>query len=173
MSCPGLDRARVEWQAGRLWRAKEILRGNIGSQPFDPALCLAYGELLLELGDVPEAGKFLFLAGSELPQHADAVQVFLGRHAKSLGQLEAHLPRQARGLAPESYPPFVRRVLEQGGYRAPGGDGAARKARERRLLRRGQLVMVAVFFFAVVGFVQSVVWIGKLLVDIRPGLHFR
>ena len=54
-----MTRAQQEITAGRRWRAKEILRGNIGTRPFDPGLYEAYGNLLRDLGDEVEAGEVL------------------------------------------------------------------------------------------------------------------
>lgn len=163
MSRSGRERAQAERQAGRLWRAKEILRGHIGAKPYDSTLCLEYGEVLLELGDVPEAGKYLFLAGSELSEHAESVRVFLERHGKSVEQLQAHFPSRARGLAPEAYPPLVQRVLEQGGYPTPGREHRRPSASTRAAVHGCRIVMVVLAFCTVVGMVQVVMWIVKVM----------
>lgn len=159
----GRERAQAERQAGRLWRAKEILRGHIGAKPYDVSLYLEFGEVLLELGDVPDAGKFLFLAGSELPQHAEAVQVSLERHGKSVTQLQAHFPSRARGLAPEAYPPLVQRVLERGGYRPPGREHRRASASTRATVLGCGIVWVVLVFPIVVGIVQVLTWIVKAM----------
>ena len=48
-------------EQGETWRAKEILRGNIGSGSYDSLLYERYGLLLMELGELVEAGKYLVL----------------------------------------------------------------------------------------------------------------
>ena len=47
-------------ERGEMWRAKEILRGNIGTSSYDSQLYERYGRLLLDLGEMVEAGKYLF-----------------------------------------------------------------------------------------------------------------
>lgn len=90
-----LDRVEAEIAAGRLWRAKEILRGNIGSGRVDPAVLERYGRLLETLGEQLEAGKYLFLSGARLPAYGDAIQLFRRRHAKSgTAGLVGHCQRQ-------------------------------------------------------------------------------
>ena len=47
----------------QLWRAKEILQGTIASSGYDPFLFEQYGLILFQMGDLMEAGKYLFLSG--------------------------------------------------------------------------------------------------------------
>ena len=78
-----IERAKAEEAAGRAWRAKEILGGNVRQASFDAQLYREYGELLLRLGDQMEAGKYLLLAGSTDPEHQPAINLCVGRHAGS------------------------------------------------------------------------------------------
>ena len=57
MSYDRVDRAIAE---GKLWRAKEILEGRLGTPNFDRELLLRYGKVLLAMGDLIVAGRVLF-----------------------------------------------------------------------------------------------------------------
>jgi hypothetical protein len=80
------QRADEEAAAGRLWRAKELLRGAITA--YDPELFEAFGRILLQMHDLKEAGKWLFLSGSRQPEYGEAIATFLawcgGRGARKL-----------------------------------------------------------------------------------------
>jgi tetratricopeptide (TPR) repeat protein len=110
-----IEKARIEINRGRLWKAKEILRGAIGQREYDLDLYRAYGELLLKMGELPEAGKYLFLSGSESVDHESAVQEFLrrwGAHGSRL--LYSRFPARARVFPVSRYPRNVRAVLTDG-----------------------------------------------------------
>src|SRR5215204_5089986 len=99
--------ARVEKAVaeGKLWRAKEILQGNIAAAPFDPALYERYGTVLLAMGDLVEAGKYLFLAGTNEPEYLDAKELYLSRYAKNGWQhLYGTFPSRAKSLDLGEYP---------------------------------------------------------------------
>jgi hypothetical protein len=92
-----VDRVDQAIESGELWKAKEILRGRIGTQPYNPDLYLQYGELLLKLQDRLEAGKYLFLSGARDDRFAAAISLFVGRHSRSGWQsLVAQFPAQVR-----------------------------------------------------------------------------
>ena len=97
---------------GRLWRAKEILQGRIGSLTYDPLLYEAYGAVLLEMQDLLQAGKYLFLSGSRRPEYALAIALFLDRHGKKGGKaLVDAFPSRAKALPLDRLPEPVRREL--------------------------------------------------------------
>lgn len=110
-----IDRANKEIAAGRLWRAKEILSGSLMTYPFEPELYAAYGELLFRLGDMREAGKFLFLAGRD--SSSEAVQVYL-RQSKAADKnaFYATFPARARLATLAEYPPSVAEELKRRGF---------------------------------------------------------
>jgi hypothetical protein len=106
--------ARVEEALARdgAWRAKEILRGNIGSRGYCPALYRRYGELLLGLGEQLEAGKYLFLSNERSPEYEDAIAVFLARRGDcGPAGLLASFPKGARLLSVSEYPEPLRSEL--------------------------------------------------------------
>lgn len=67
---------------GKLWRAKEILQGRLAVAEFDRELLRRYGELLLSMGDLTEAGRMLFCAGARDPEHHNAIALFLRKHPR-------------------------------------------------------------------------------------------
>ncbi|GEM_PF-2206091 len=66
------ERADAAIAAGKLWRAREILQGNIALHGYDQHLFERYGQVLLQLGDAMEAGKYLFLSGDRKHSLASA-----------------------------------------------------------------------------------------------------
>ena len=82
---------------GKLWKAKEALQGRIAASRFDPALYEKYGTVLLAMGDLVEAGKYLFPAGANGPEYLDAKELYLSRHARNGWQnLYATFPSRAK-----------------------------------------------------------------------------
>jgi hypothetical protein len=102
-------RVNSEVQAGRLWRAKEILQGSIRSK-YDPRVFERYGQILLLMRDNVEAGKYLFLSGSRKPEYEEAITLFTKRFGASL---YFTFPRSARFAVPEKYPAAVVEDLGQ------------------------------------------------------------
>jgi hypothetical protein len=113
-----LENAQREIERGNLWRAKEILQGAIGGEKsFDVALFEMMGTVLLRMGDLPEAGRFLFLSGVRKPEYLESIEIFLSRHRrKHPRDFVAHLPRNARLGSLSDYPDDVARVLREIGF---------------------------------------------------------
>ncbi len=101
-------------ERGETWRAKEMLRGNVGSGSYDSQLYERYGKLLLDLAELVEAGKYLFLSGRRHPEYDEAIEVYLSRHPESR-LLFYSFPSGARFRELHRYPLEVRRVLEERG----------------------------------------------------------
>ena len=110
------ERARRAVEEGEVWRAKEILRGTIGTQGYDLDLYEQYGELLLQTGELVEAGKSGRRPSScpdaSLPRAAwkyeRAITTYLSRftrrdskQAREVGRrfLSPNPPREGVGLA--------------------------------------------------------------------------
>ena len=104
-------------EKGEVWRAKEILRGNIASGSYDSQLYERYGMLLMELGELVEAGKYLFLSGRRSPEYARAIEVYLSRYPADRPEVLYHsFPSAARfGEQLSRYPLEVRRTLQERG----------------------------------------------------------
>lgn len=110
-----LDKAQREMDNGNLWRAKEILQGAIGSgESYDVQLFEMMGSVLLRMGDLPEAGRFLFLSGVRQPDYREAIEIFLSRYSRTAPHDFIHLlPRSARLRTVSDYPDEVARALRE------------------------------------------------------------
>jgi len=71
-----------EIEAGRLWRAKEILQGRLSSPHFDQELLRRLGEVHLTMGDLIEAGRILYCSGARKPRYQTAIELFLCRNPR-------------------------------------------------------------------------------------------
>lgn len=104
------DHVREALDRGELWRAKEILQGRIGGGPYDPQLYELYGAVLLEMRDLREAGKYLFLGGNWRLEYEPAIQLYLGRHRGGRSLLGT-FPARAREIPRDRFPEAVRAEL--------------------------------------------------------------
>lgn len=90
---PGLETAI---RAGDLRFAKQAMREELRSGPFDPKACEQLGAVLLELGEVSLAGRRLWLLGSERSEFRAVIEHFLNRHADGpWTSLVGQFPRSA------------------------------------------------------------------------------
>ena len=111
-----LDKARAEIEKGNLWRAKEILQGAIRGEGYDVQLFEMMGTVFLRMGDLPEAGRFLFLSGVRRPEYLEAIELFLSRHRQKEPHSFVYLfPRRARLKTVSDYPHEVAQVLREMG----------------------------------------------------------
>lgn len=109
-----LDRAEQAVRQGELWRAKEILRGAIPARGYDQALFERLGLVLLQMGDLLEAGKYLFLSGRRETSYETSISLFLRRYTRVRPlHLYFTFPRSARLARREDYPPPVNAELER------------------------------------------------------------
>lgn len=112
-----LDKAQREIENGNLWRAKEILQGAIRSESYEVQLFEMLGTVFLRMGDLPEAGRFLFLSGVRQPEYLEAIEFFLYRQRqKEPHDFLHHLPRNARLKAVSDYPAEVARAFRELGF---------------------------------------------------------
>jgi hypothetical protein len=109
---PYLVHAHCEITAGRLWRAKEILSGNLPVRGYDLTLYEAYGALLAQMGDTLEAGRFLFLSGAQGATYREPVQLYLRRFGgKDWKHLTGTFPAAAKLPSIADYPESVSAIL--------------------------------------------------------------
>ena len=106
------DRVDKAIERGEVWRAKEILRGNIRLRGYDVELYERYGRLLLDIGEISEAGKYLFLSGRQSQEYEDAISLYLTRHIPNPEHMYFSFPRAARLNDIDEYPDEVRKTLE-------------------------------------------------------------
>jgi hypothetical protein len=72
------------------------------------------GTVLLRMGDLPEAGRFLFLSGVRRPEYLEAIELFLSKHRSKAPHEFVHvLPRKARLRTVSEYPHEVAQVLRE------------------------------------------------------------
>jgi hypothetical protein len=159
-----LTRVEEAVSEGKLWKAKEILRGNVGARKFDPVLYEKYGLLLLETGDLIEAGKYLFLAGESKPRYVEAIDLYLSRYAKNGWQnLYATFPAGAKLTALSEYPGRVGQELRRLGYR----EGEGRKLKGAGVVSKPGLLMdklISILAIAFVLFILLCLFVGALVV---------
>jgi uncharacterized protein DUF6584 len=112
-----LENAELELAKGNLWRAREILQGSIPNAGYDCELFEKLGTVFLRMGDLPEAGRFLFLSGRRGRAYDQAIQIFLSKHRKDLPRdLFATFPRPAKLSTLSEYPDSVRLELMKLGF---------------------------------------------------------
>lgn len=110
---PFLEKAERELANGNLWRAKEILQGSLPSANYNVKLFEKLGVVLLQMGDLPEAGKFLFLSGVREPKYEEAIGIFLRKYGKKPHNFLQSLPRTARLSRISEYPEAVATKLRE------------------------------------------------------------
>jgi len=112
-----IQRAQEQIENGKLWRAKDILKGSLSNYPFSPELYQAYGELLLRMGDLRDAGKFLFLSGKRGPNYENSINIFLSQFQNGKKeQFYSAFPARARLSKLSDYPVVVAEELKKRGY---------------------------------------------------------
>lgn len=165
-----LARVEAEVAVGRVWRAKEILAGNIASGLIEPAVLERYGQLLDSVGDRVEAGKFLYLSGVRRREYAHPIALFIQRHAQLDGPaLVARLPNAIRRTPFNELPQAVQEDLDRRGVRrsAFGIRTERRPAPERRWTDHVLMALAAIvilFFFAslIVGGWRVTEWVWSI-----------
>lgn len=95
----GLARARADLADGRPWKARDRLRGVLGSDPLDQEALELLGDVHLAMGDPPEAGRWLYLTRREDEAALAAIAAFEARFP--VYQLVRQVPAYA---PPEAYP---------------------------------------------------------------------
>ena len=109
------EKAEKEIRANNLWRAKEILQGNLSNLGYDYELYRKYGELLDKMGDRIEAGRFLFLSGN---LHSESVSLYIKKYSrKDPRNLLGTFPKAARLESIDDYPNSVTQKLKELGLK--------------------------------------------------------
>ncbi|RMD45779.1 MAG: hypothetical protein D6834_03315 [Aquificota bacterium] len=100
------------YKEGKLWKVKEILEGNIRSQPYDKEIYEEYGKLLYQLGDLKNAGKYLLLSGNTEDKYKDAINIFLNSYKPH--QWWSQFPRSfKRDLFYDDMPQTVKMLINE------------------------------------------------------------
>lgn len=107
------EKADRELAEGNLWRAKEILEGSLHNLGYDPELYERLGIVLLRMGDLPAAGRFLFLSGVRKGEYEQAIDIYKKRYsAAGVHQFFSTFPHNARLATLSRYPERVQKELK-------------------------------------------------------------
>ena len=90
-----IEKSRKALSEGDLQRALQIARSSLGNFDYSPELLSLYGELLLERGDLPAAGRYLFFSkGHTTEREKEAINKFLSKlHKVNYCTLLAKFPK--------------------------------------------------------------------------------
>jgi hypothetical protein len=152
-------RVQEELARGDLWRAKEILQGNIRHVGYEPELYERYGRVLLRMEDLIEAGKYLFLSGIRTPEYERAISLYLARHAKGRSSnLIGSFPHQARLPDLNGYPSAVADALTKLGLASQFPRRVPHTAPARPIWRDpGFLTCMVIVLLGLVGYTTLVI----------------
>jgi len=111
-----LAEADQEIAAGNLWRAKEILHRSLKYAGYNIQLFEKLGIVLLQMNDLVEAGKYLFLSGVRKPEYEEAIGIFLKKYEGKPHNLFHPFPRAAKLSKISDYPEAVAVKLRELGF---------------------------------------------------------
>lgn len=108
-----LERAENEISNGNLWRAKELLHRSVGHSDYKIEIYEKLGNVLLQMNDLVEAGKYLFLSGVRKPEYEKAIRIFLQKYEGKPYNLFHPFPRSAKLSKISEYPQTVADKLQE------------------------------------------------------------
>lgn len=156
-----LHRVENEIVNGRAWRAKEILRSTFPKE-FDPEHCEVYGRVLLQMDDLYEAGRYLFVSGGRNPEYQPAIEVFIERFLElKMKKRWAVLPGRIHHVVTQDWPATTVDDLKRLGVYEEVSDYQKVHARPSTFLCRIRdylipigcmALMVLILLLAIVGF---------------------
>jgi hypothetical protein len=147
---PDFEKVDAAIAQGKLWRAKEILQGQIASFPYDSVLYEKYGAVLQMMRDLIESGKFLFLSGVRIPEYDEPIQIFLSRHGRTgWKSLKGSLPSPVRYLPLERFPTALQKDLQDLDHYEP----LLPKPTHRKSIWLQRLFAFGIVIFIICGFI--------------------
>jgi hypothetical protein len=90
-----VHQARAAREAGRLWKARDVLTAHVAGTR-DPEALAELGEVLYAMGDLPRAGAVWFAAGAKGPEVDTAVAAWREQTGDDFAVMWASLPASAR-----------------------------------------------------------------------------
>ena len=154
-----IEHAENELRAGRLWRAKEVLQGSLRHAGYDVELFEKLGLVLLAMGDLPQAGRYLFLCARRDPTYDEAIRTFLSRHRKNPRGLYQTFPRVAKLNSISEYPESLQDELKELGLPKVLKDQTARTFINDGGSRKDTLIA-----FAILGSIAALLILGVIKV---------
>ncbi|MCW5960873.1 MAG: hypothetical protein KIS76_11985 [Pyrinomonadaceae bacterium] len=153
-----LEKAERELAAGNLWRAKEILQGSIPSAGYNIELFEKLGNVLLQMGDLPEAGKFLFLSGVRKPEYEEAIGIFLRKYGRKPPNLFQTFPHTAGLSKISDYPEIVAAKLRELNFpetlKTESGEVAVPPENDKYFLAGCLIAILVIVGLAILGVVK-------------------
>jgi hypothetical protein len=112
--------------AGELWRAKQRVEGRIRSSGcYDPDLYEQYGVILMRMGDLVLAGKYLFLSGCRESAYSAAIKRYILQHGRGGWRtMFGTFPSAVRRMPVDDFPQPLRD--DYADLRVPRSASAAR-----------------------------------------------
>jgi hypothetical protein len=107
-----VQRARVDLEAGREWKARERLVGHLAGE-FDAEALELLGEVNYAMRDLPAAGAAWFGTGRRGKDVDEAVEAWRERHGDHFAQMWSSLPRSVREREGNKRVDALRRRAEQ------------------------------------------------------------
>lgn len=108
-----LRRAEREIENGRLWRAREILENSVRHRGYKAKIYEKLGTVLLEMQDLAEAGKYLFLSGERKSEYDEAIGIFFQKYKNKPRNLFRSFPNSAKLPKISEYPKSVAEKLRE------------------------------------------------------------
>lgn len=136
-----LAEAEREIAAGNFWRAKEILHRSLKNSGYNVQVFEKLGVVLIQMRDLSEAGKYLFLSGIRKPEYEEAISIFLQKYKDKPHNLFHPFPRSAKLSKVSDYPKPVADKLREIGF-SDGLETVHGVYSNRPLSTSGKLAMV-------------------------------
>jgi len=158
-----LERAERELAKGNLWRAKEILQGSVGHSGYKVEIYEKLGNVLLQMQDLAEAGRYLFLSGVRNPEYEEAIAIFLEKYEGKPHNLFRTFPRSAKLTKISEYPKIVAENLRELGLPEMLKDENGISLVHPDQSNNGRFELIACFSIAFVVVALIILGIVKLL----------
>ena len=164
-----IEHAENELRAGRLWRAKEVLQGSLRHAGYDIELFEKLGLVLLTMGDLPEAGRYLFLCARRDPSYDEAIRTFLSRHEKNPRGLYQAFPRVAKLNSISEYPEPLQDELKELGLPKVLKGEAARTSIKEGGSRKDTVIALGILGSVAILLILGVIKIFEIFRWLRSG----
>jgi hypothetical protein len=163
-----VQEAREAREAGRLWKARDVLTAHVAVTR-DPEALTELGDVLYAMGDLPRAGAVWFAAGAKGPEVDMAVAAWREQAGDDFAVMWASLPASARWQprsrrvealrerAMKSEAASVSQVAEAD--QAAGAPGEEEDGGFDAAWLTAWVLAIAFVLFAVIGFVTVLGWL--------------